>query len=101
MMPPNSFQQVVAADDLPARKALSELGSAPLPPGARTRLVIARTILEVRRRRRWDIYWGNLASACEHKRIACELAEVGKRAPREQRAPGGNDPSSETGGTGA
>jgi len=34
MNTPNSFQQVVAADDATARKALSELGGAPLPPVA-------------------------------------------------------------------
>ena len=87
----------------PASLAAAQ-GSARGPIGrtivTQTRLVIARTILEVRRRRRWDIYWGNLASAREHKRIACELAEVGKRAPREQRAPGGNEKAEPQAGLG-
>jgi hypothetical protein len=86
MMPPNSFQQVVAADDLPARKALSELGSAPLPPGAE--LVAAASKHELRA----AVYrfTGDTLKSWVHRFAAAFLRSRISRL----RAPGGNAESS-------
>jgi hypothetical protein len=84
MMTPNSFQQVVAADDVAARKALSELGSAPLPPVAE--FEAAEIYLKKLRyslvSRMTSRSWTQLDKAIAAIRSACAT---------ERRATGGND----------
>ena len=88
MMTPNSVHCVVAADDVAARKALSELGAAPLPPVAELEaayaLAVGMRLSAVRAR---DLpkclYWRNESNRL---RDALETA---------RRATGGNDKSSD------
>jgi hypothetical protein len=93
-MTPNSFQLVVAADDVAARNAPSELGSAPLPPVAEIEAALAhvKTACERTRRRKDRIEWYRLTDIRERLK---------RMASRERRATGGNDLSSATGGESA
>jgi len=84
MMTPNSFQQVVAADDLPARKALSELGSAPLPPVAELEAALG----DARNARDEAISIGDYRASLRHSSEVFRLANV---ITTKRRATGGND----------
>ena len=90
---PNSFQQVVAADNATARKALSELGSAPLPPVALIRRRVNKMMREARLERRSASFLSQDFKERFFNGYIAALTEVLKLLPKNPRATGGNDDS--------
>ena len=89
MMPPNSFHHVVAADDLPARKVPSELGSAPLPPGAELEA-------DLEYYEKFGAAFRRHGHFIEGLKFAIKAAWTGYKISK-RRAPGGNEKLSEHG----